>query len=150
MMANCTTASGRLHSPPESRRRSAGLGDVFGRAAEADGNFQIRKLRAYFHAEIARVDDSGGCDDEDTSGVKISFIDQFNQLTDYEFRRVRCASKPCCSSITRASPKRAHRVPLAPTGNRRARPEPGGVAANTGQPFCRQGVGIQMLGDSRS
>lgn len=37
-----------------------------------------------------------GWDDEDTGGVNISFIDQFNQLTDYEFRRVRRASKPCC------------------------------------------------------
>ena len=34
------------------------------------------------------MDDSGGWDDEDTGGVNISFIDQFNQLTDYEFRRV--------------------------------------------------------------
>ena len=42
------------------------------------------------------MDDSGGCDDEDTDGVNISFIDQFNQLTDYEFRRVRFALKPCC------------------------------------------------------
>ena len=28
------------------------------------------------------MEDSGGCDDEDTGGVNISFIDQFNQLTD--------------------------------------------------------------------
>lgn len=71
------------------------MDDVFGSAPKG-GDFQIRKLRSQFHAEIARVDDGGGCDEEDTGGVKISFIDQFNQPTDYEFRRVRCASKPCC------------------------------------------------------
>ena len=77
------------------------------------------------------------------------FIDQFNQLTDYGFRRVVVLRSPAAEAIAQASPKRAHCVPLAPTGNRRARPAPGQAAANAGQPFCPQGVEIQILGDSR-
>jgi hypothetical protein len=71
------------------------MDDVFGSAQRA-AIFRFGSCARSFHAEIARVDDGGGCDEEDTGGVKISFIDQFNQPTDYEFRRVRCASKPCC------------------------------------------------------
>ena len=33
------------------------------------------------------MDDSGGCDDRNAGGVNISFIDQFNHLAGYEFRR---------------------------------------------------------------
>lgn len=96
MMANCTTASasGVKTFAPESRRRSAWV--MFSVALRRWQFSNSKVARVVSRREIARLDDGGGCDDEHTGGVKISFIHQFNQLTDYEFRRVRCVSKPCC------------------------------------------------------
>jgi hypothetical protein len=97
------------------------------------------------------VDDSGGCDDEDTGGVNISFIDQFNQLTG-----LRGSPGALRLKALLLKQLRDHRPSelIAFRSRRQAidapGPAPGGAAANAGHPFCPQGVGIQMLGDSRS
>ena len=50
------------------------LGDVFGRAPKADCDFKMWKVCAQLRAEIARVDDRGGCDDGNACDIGVSFI----------------------------------------------------------------------------
>ena len=45
------------------------VSDVLGRTPKADGDFQIWKVCAQLRAEIARVDDRGGCNDGDAGGT---------------------------------------------------------------------------------
>ena len=61
------------------------LGEVFGRAPKADCDFKMWKVCAQLRAEIARVDDRGGCDDGNACDIGVSFINHFDQFVGEQF-----------------------------------------------------------------